>query len=62
MDLEEVRKTILDTIFEDDRDQVMEIFSRARQNPIKGAEGEPVSYTHLGAKSHESLWEGSEEF
>ena len=40
MDLEEVRKTILDTIFEDDRDQVMEIFSRARQNPIKGAEGD----------------------
>ena len=39
MDLEEVRKTILDTIFEDDRDQAMEIFSRARQNPIKGAEG-----------------------
>ena len=40
MDLEEVRKTILDTIFEDDRDQAMEIFSRARQNPIKGAEGD----------------------
>lgn len=40
MDLEEVRKTILDTLFEDDRDQVMEIFSRARQNPIKGAEGD----------------------
>lgn len=40
MDLEEVRKTILDTVFEDDRDQVMEIFSRARQNPIMGAEGD----------------------
>ena len=35
-----MRKTILDTVFEDDRDQVMEIFSRARQNPIMGAEGD----------------------
>ena len=52
MDLEEVRKTILDTIFEDDRDQVMEIFSRARQNPIKGAEGDLRSRRAHGT----SMW------
>ncbi|MCD7990377.1 MAG: EAL domain-containing protein [Clostridia bacterium] len=40
VDLEEVRKTILDTILEEDQDQVMDIFSRARENPIKGAEGD----------------------
>lgn len=39
MSLEKVRKTIPDIVLEDDRNQVMEIFNRTRQNSIKGAEG-----------------------
>lgn len=38
-DLEEIRKTILDTVYEEDRERAVEIFDRARENPLTGAEG-----------------------
>ena len=40
MDLEEYRKTILEGIYEEDRPVAVDIFRRARLDPLNGAEGD----------------------